>query len=139
MPVTQKTDYADAGFIVSAMAGWGIAALALLTVASLILDRVEIGSVGFAYVSSALSFLCAVFAGMAAGRARRAGTLYTAAVAAAAITTLLLTVGFIIEGPSMESAGVISVVSFTFAGCMVGAVFFGRPSKRRQPRVNPVA
>ncbi len=128
----QKQNYADARFILSALGAWFIAALVLLAAASAIVNRAELGSGSMGYVSSAISFLSAFAAGARAGRMRKAGTLYTAAVSAAVITTLLLTVGFIIDGSDLEASGVLSVVSFTFAGCMAGCVFLGGGSKKKR-------
>lgn len=132
MQSIQKQNYADARFILSALGAWLVAALVLLVAASAIVNRAEMGSGSMGYVSSAISFLAAFAAGVRAGRVRRAGTLYTAAVSAAVITTLLLTVGFIIDGSDLEASGVLSVVSFTFTGCMAGCVFLGGGNKKKR-------
>lgn len=132
MPVKQNADYADAGFILSAVTAWFIAAVFALLLASFILNRIDIGNACIGYVSSAISFVAAIFAGIAAGRVRKTGALYTAAVSAAVIVTALLTIGFIVEGAGIEADGVISVVSFTFAGCLAGAVFFPQREKKRR-------
>lgn len=129
----QKQNYTDAHFILSALAGWFISAPALIVLAAIIVNRAQMGSRSIGYASSVLSFLCAAAAGIAAGRTRKAGKLYTAAVSAAVITTLLLTVGFLIDGTDLDASGVLSVVSFTFAGCLTGCVCFsGKGSKRRR-------
>ena len=137
MPVNQKADYTDPGFILSAMTAWVLAALGALALASFILWSTELGGGCIGYISSALSFLAALFAGAAAGRVRKAGALYTAALAAAAIVTVLLTVGFMIKGASIEASAVISVVSFTFAGCLSGALLFGDKKQARHAPPRP--
>lgn len=134
MQTNKKQNYADARFIPSALAAWFISAPILLAAASAVVNRAELGGGSIGYISSLVSFLAAVAAGAAAGRVRRAGTIYTAAVSAAAITTLLLTFGFIAAGTELEVAGVLSVVSFTFSGCLVGCVFFGRSGAKRRKR-----
>ena len=139
MPVKQKTDYADAGFILPALKAWCLSALAALLLAAVILSRLDLGGGCVGYMSSALSFISAVFAGAAAGKVRKTGVLYTAAVSAAVIVIALLTVGFIVAGAELGSSGVISVVSFTFAGCLAGAVFFGDRGKTRRRGPRPQA
>ena len=137
MPVNQNTDYSDAGFIASAAAAWMLAALPLLALASFILSRMDIGGGCIGYLSSGLSFLAAFFAGAAAGRVRKAGAVYTAAISAAVIATALLTVGFMIKGASIEASAVLSVVSFTFSGCLCGAVLPGGKKKSRNLAPRP--
>ena len=78
---------------------------------------------------TAISFVAAVGAGLAAAKKRRAKTVYTALLSAAVLTTALLTLGFLIAGEKLDPSAVLSLVSFSFAGCLVGAVLLGRPSK----------
>ena len=116
--------------ILSALAAWAISALILLCIASLILSKISLGEGAMGYVSSALSFLSAVFAGAALGRAKSGGIIYPALLTAAVLVTALLTIGFIVEGADLQSSGVLSVVSFTFSGCLLGAVLSGGKKTR---------
>ncbi len=111
--------------ILSALAAWAISAFVLLCIASLILSRLSLGEGAIGYVSSALSFFSAVFAGAALGRAKSGGCIYPALITAAVLVTALLTIGFMVEGADLQSSGVLSVVSFSFAGCLTGAVLSG--------------
>lgn len=121
--------------ILSALAAWAISALILLCIASLILSKISLGEGAMGYVSSALSFLSAVFAGAAQGRAKSGGIIYPALLTAAVLVTALLTIGFIVEGADLQSSGVLSVVSFTFSGCLLGAVLSGgKKSKSHKKR-----
>ena len=56
--------------ILSALAYWAVSALVLLCIACFILTKISLGEAAMGYVSSALSFLSAVCAGAALGRAR---------------------------------------------------------------------
>lgn len=127
---TLKGDFFDSGFLLSAVVAWILSALVLLTAAAILLHELGCGAGSLGYASSAVSFLSAVCAGAAAAHRRRTGNLYTAAISAAVIVTALLTVGFLIDGVEIDASAVMSVVSFTFAGCMVGAVLLYRPERR---------
>ncbi len=120
--------------ILSALAAWAVSALVLVCIASLILSKVSLGEGAMGYVSSALSFLSAVCAGAALGRSRSAALIYPALLTAAVLVTALLTIGFMVEGADLQASGVLSVVSFSFAGCLAGAVLFGgrKPVKHKK-------
>lgn len=120
-----KTEAWEPRTILSALAAWALSALVLLCVASLILSKLSVGEAAIGYVSSALSFLSAVFAGTAVGRAKNGVVIYPAMLTAAVLVTALLTIGFIVEGSDLQASGVLSVVSFTFTGCLFGAVLSG--------------
>lgn len=123
----------DGRILLMAMAAWSVSALILLCIGAMILSRVGIGESAIGYVSSALSFLTAVSAGVVIGRAKPDGVIYPALLTGAVLTTCLLTIGFIAEGSRLEASGVLSVVSFTFAGCLAGAVLFtGRGHKKHK-------
>lgn len=121
--------------ILSALASWAVSALVLLCIACFILTKISLGEAAMGYVSSALSFLSAVCAGAALGRARSGGVIYPALLTAAVLVTALLTIGFIVEGSDLQASGVLSVVSFTFTGCLFGSVLFsGKKSKSNKKR-----
>ena len=120
-----------------AAAAWAMSAIVLLIIASAIINASNCGEYIMGYVCSALSFLSAFSAGAAAVGKGRKGTLYAGALTGAVITTVLLTVGFIVKGSETEASAVLSVVSFTFAGSIAGAVIFGRWSASKRKRYAP--
>lgn len=124
------TNRLDLHFLPRALLGWLISAAALLLIAAGIISRAKISSASIGYVSSALSFLTALTAGIIAGQTRQGGALYAGGVTATALVICLLTAGFLMKGQDMEPSGILSVVSFSFAGCLFGSVFF---SKRKKP------
>jgi len=130
-----KPETGDARTILSALAAWALSALVLLCLSALLLGRVNVGEGAMGYLSSALSFLTAVCAGIAVGKGRTVGVVYMALLTAAVLVTALLTVGFMVEGAAIEASGVLSVVSFSFAGCLFGAVLFsGKKRKKSRQR-----
>lgn len=131
-----KGEYFDSVFLLSAIVVWVLSAFVLLPVAAIILNETAAGEQSIGYVSSAVSFLSAAAAGWAAAGKRKKGSLYTALLTAVVIITALLTVGFLIDGTKLEPSAVMSVISFTFAGCMVGAVLLYRPGRGRKSRKN---
>ena len=133
-----KGEYPDSAFLLKAAAAWLICSLILLPTAALVLNACGATERALSMTSSAISFLAAVGAGLAAAKKRRAKTVYTALLSAAVLTTALLTLGFLIAGEKLDPSAVLSLVSFSFAGCLVGAVLLGRPPKRDRkfyPRV----
>lgn len=120
-----KPEASDARIILSALAAWAVSAILLLCIASFVLSKLSVGEGAMGYVSSAISFLTAVCAGLSVGRRRSGGVVYPALITGAVLVTALLTIGFIVEGADIEASGVLSVVSFSFAGCLFGAVLFG--------------
>lgn len=130
----------DARYIAAATAAWGVtaAALALLAALAVTLFSVPAGAIG--YISSAMSFTAALVGGSRAMRERKTGAVYTGLVAGVVITTVALTLGFIVAGSGIAADGVLSVVTFTLAGCLAGSVLFAgkrrktaksRPTRRR--------
>lgn len=130
-----KPEATDARVILSALAAWAVSALALLCLASFILGKVNAGEGAMGYISSALSFLTAICAGAAVGKSRAGSVVYMALLTAAVLVTALLTIGFMVEGTAIDASGVLSVVSFTFAGCLAGAMLFtGKKQKNYKQR-----
>ena len=120
-----------------AAAAWTASAIILLVIASAVINAAGCGEYIMGYVCSSLSFLSAFSAGAAAAGKGRKGTVYTGALTGAVITTVLLTVGFIVNGAETEASAVLSVVSFTFAGSIAGAVIFGRGAVPKRKRYAP--
>ena len=120
-----------------AAAAWTVSAIVLLIAASAIINASDCGEYIMGYVCSALSFLSAFSAGAAAAGKSGKGTVYIGALTGAVVTTVLLTVGFIVKGTETEASAVLSVVSFTFAGSITGAVIFGRGNSSKRKRYAP--
>lgn len=121
----------DMRFLFHGILAWAVSALVLLPAAAFIISAAGINSGAAGYISSALSFLAALFAGRAAATERQGSRLYSGLLCAAVLVTALLTLGFLIRGSKIEPAGILSVVSFSFAGCLVGAVFL--PGRKKGP------
>ena len=120
-----------------AAAAWTSSAIVLLIITSDVINASDCGEYIIGYVCSALSFLSAFSAGAASAGKSRKGTVYVGALTGAVITTVLLTVGFIVKGTETEASAVLSVVSFTFAGSIAGAVLFGRGNASKRKRYAP--
>lgn len=137
MPKTNSLQKMDMRFLLYGGIAWGISAVVLLPLASFICLKAGVGEGSMGYISSALSFVIAAIAGAAAARKSGAG-IFAGALTAVVIIILLLTAGFIIKGAELSSGGVLSVVSFTLAGCVFGAFFLsGGKDKSRKSRVDP--
>ena len=117
-----KGEYYDSGFLLSAFAAWGLSAALLLLISSIILSELGCSEQSIGYASSLISFLSAFAAGIAASRKRKNGLLYTSLLTATVLVTALLTLGFIINGSKIEPSAILSIISFTFAGCVAGVV-----------------
>ncbi len=100
---------------------WAGTALVLLLLTALILSRTGTGSAVLGYLNSALSFLSALAAGIAAGGQKGSGGLGQALVTAVTLIILLLGMGFLLAD-SLNPSGVLSVVSFTLTGVLLGAL-----------------
>jgi len=85
------------------------------------------------YTSSAISFLTAASATAIAAR-KSDNILLISTMSAFALIIILLSIGFTIKGNDMSASGIISVVSFTISGCLVGGVFLGNKSLKRNKK-----
>lgn len=122
-------------FLLSALLSWLVSAAVLLPAAALVLCKSNISSDCVGYISSALSLAAATFAGIAAAKRREEGKIYTALLTAATLITVLLTAGFLIKGSDMGSSGILSVITFTLSGCLIGAVFAPKGRRRAKRRL----
>lgn len=129
----------DIRFLPDALIMWFFSALIFLPLAAMTAEITKCGEAGLAYLSSALSFLTALAAGAKAIRIRGKNALVTAGVSALSIIIVALTLGFLIAGDKLQADGILSLVTFTFSGALVGSVFFsgGRGKKKRSHAVNP--
>ena len=134
--MNKKLELPDARFLLTAVTTWFAASLLCVLLCALIvqLSNAAAGTVG--YISSALSFATAAAAGARAARVRGRGAVYTGLTSGVVIITLALTFGFIIAGQEIAADGVLSVVTFTLSGALVGSVFFaGRGKGTTKARV----
>ena len=114
-----------------AMLFWIASAVTLAFLTACVIRAHGVSSAAFAYVSSAMSFLCAMLAGaVGSGGEKR---MVSGLLCGAGLSLVLLTAGFLIAGKNMDPSGILSVLSFTVAGCLTGAILFGgrkRETKR---------
>ena len=103
----------NAGFLLHALLGWIVGAVLLLLVTSLIANTAEVGDA----------------AGISAARRQSAARLPAALIAATALVIVLLTIGFLIRGEGMDSSAILSIVSFTYAGVVMGMFIY--PKRKR--------
>ena len=116
-----EKDRGELLFVVKAVLTWVIWAFILSLFFSFIISKTNLDSSYIAYISSAISFISAVFAGHKASKCRRSGGIYTGVFTAIFLIIFILTIGFVVKGENISSSGIISVVSFTFAGVVFGA------------------
>ena len=124
----------DGRFLLSAATAWLLTAIILLLPATAFLLPRNASVQTLAHVSAGVSFLSALSAGAAAVRKRSGAALATALLTALALIICLLTVGFLIRGSALDPAGVLSVASFSLAGCLTGAVLFSKSGKKSKKR-----
>ena len=123
-------------FALRALAAWAAAALLLLFAAALIAKKAALDARVIAYMSAALSFIAAAAAGAWGVRGWQGARLVCGLLCGGCVTIVLLMLGFIIAGSDMPSDGVMSVASFTFAGCLLGSVIGGRGHRRKKSAVS---
>ena len=113
--------FSDGKFILRAFSAWLISTLILTPAAALILQKTAAGSAEAGYTSSALSFLCALAAGIWALRGEN-GKIYKALISAASLCVLLITAGFMFGKKGISPDSVLSIVTFSFSGCIAAAL-----------------
>ena len=123
----EKMKWPGCPVFVSAVAAWFLSAFVLLTAAALTANLTGMGEQGIGILSSALSFLCAAASGWAAAKKQRANRLLTALITSTMLVVLLLTVGFLIRGTELNPSSILSLVSFTYAGVLFGALILYGP------------
>ena len=127
MSVTKKNTL-DFRFLLRALCAWLICAAALLLCAAVLYasNAVPLSKLGCG--SSVISFFAAFGAGIAACFQCRDRRLIYGLLSACCLIALLLLAGFLIRG-RLEPDSVLSVVSFSLSGCLLGAMLC---SKRRR-------
>ena len=118
----------DLSFLPRALCAWLICAAALLLCAAVLFASNAAPLSRMGYGSSIVSFFAALGAGLAAAFGRRDRRLPIALLTAGLLVALLLLTGFLIRG-RVEPDAVLSVVSFTLTGCVIGALL---PPRRRR-------
>ena len=118
-------------FLLKAFKMWCITAALLLLLSSFIVAVYAVGSDKLAYISSAVSFVSAAFAGKSAAVHRKGGTVASGLASACFIVLVLLSIGFLFDSRAVSVSGIISVVSFTFSGCLFGSVILAELIKVR--------
>ena len=109
---------------------WIITAFVMLLLACGIVSASRLGSDCLAYLSSIISFCAACAAGSALGGNRGQGGILSGAVLGLFLLILLLLMGYLMKQSAMDPSSVLSVGSFTMAGCMAGSACFSRKRKR---------
>ena len=119
----------DGRSLLRAIAAWVLSAPVFLAMAAFAANVTGAGEMSIGYISSAVSFLSAAAAGYNAMRNQKSAGIAAALITATAIVIMLLSVGFLIKGEEMNASSMISLVSFTYAGILVGAI--GIPKKEK--------
>ena len=116
---------------------WLVSAVILLMVSAGLLAKGIIPYDAIGYLSSVISFLTAMFAGLGLSRGGRPRALAMIS-GAFCLVILLLTAGYIISRGQLSSSGIMSAASFTLAGFLSGAFLPGnrKRGKRRTSRIN---
>lgn len=109
--------------LLRALLAWLASATILCFLTACVIRAHNVRSEYYAYLSAGLSFLCAASAGAAGCRGE--GRLGAGLLCALALSIVLLTVGFLCSGGHPDPSAVLSVLSFSFAGCLTGSLLFG--------------
>lgn len=115
--------------LISAFAAWLLCACVTLSAATLAANAFGIGERGLGFLSSAVSFLCAAAAGVAAAGKTRDRSLFISLIVSTALVIPLLTIGFLIGGGRVDPSPLLSLVSFTYTGVLFGMMILYRPKK----------
>lgn len=110
--------------LLSVIALWWTAALPLSLLTAVILRAHAVGSESCGYVSSGLSFVCALLA-CALGLRGRGGIGQTI-MNTGGLCLMLLSVGALAGERAQDPSSVLSVLSFTAAGSFAGGMLAGR-------------
>ena len=134
---SNSSEVIDIRFLPSALIMWALSAVILLPLAALAAQLTGCGEKTFAYISSALSFLTAFFAGAKAIRVRKKNAVLTAFVSGVCIILTALSIGFLIDSSSLDPDGILSVVTFTLAGSFAGCMLFSGGGKNKYSKAPP--
>ena len=117
---------------IQAIVFWILTAVGVLTIVSLVLWKFELPSRFLAYGSALISFLSAAAAAwkMAVPNRQR---LLSAIMLAGILLVFLLGTGFLLSKGELSRDAVLSVSSFTIAGCMAGNILVPQQKSRIRP------
>lgn len=115
-------------FLPRALLAFVICAAALLLCGTVLYAANAASLSTLGYGSSVISFFAALAAGAAAAFDEKKGRALIGIVTGLALSALLLLLGFLIKG-RLQGSAVLSVVSFTLTGCLIGALL---PVKRKR-------
>ena len=132
MSARSCTDRPSLLFLFKAWAAWLFSAVFFLLVFGLLIEYSSCSSTHMAYLCSLLSFLASVSAGLIAVRSSRLSYFVTGVACALSTLALLLLVGLLFDRKSFDSGAVLSLVSFTLSGYLVGAFFSGKTRKKHR-------
>lgn len=124
--------FPDVRSVLTGCSAWCVCALCLTLAAAGVMTLADIPASAVGYICSALSFASAFFAGVCAMRVRERGALTLGLAVGTAATIIALTLGFIISESGLDADGVLSVVTFTLSGALVGALLCPKGKKRRK-------
>lgn len=127
----KENSSADLLFLLKAAVVWMGAALILLLLCSAIISGFNLSSSSVAYFSSAISFVSAFAASYAVTRGTQVKRLKYGITTGLVLTVFLIMLGFIARGRELSADGVLSVLSFTLSGALVGCIFTPRTKRSR--------
>ena len=116
--------------VLAPAAVWLITAIPLLLICAAVMTFTGGGERVLAYLSSAISFLTALAAALAAVRCSQNKWFISALMCSALVSLVLLSLGFVIGKQGISPDGILSVVMFTFSGGLIGG-FFGAGNQKR--------
>lgn len=108
---------------------WLTTAAVLLLLFSFLLSRSNSSERVLFYFSSGLAFLTACCASAYAGRKSTLAPLLSGLLSAVVILVPLLLLGFVLDGSRFSHPALLSLISFTLSGALLGSVFFGAGNK----------
>ena len=125
-------------YLLKAAAIWAVSALIMLLIAGIVYSRMDLSSDSMGYVSSAMSFIAALVAAMGALKNDKEGILYKALISAGFICLILLSIGYILDSEKLSPSGILSVVSFTFSGFLLGGLILSlKTGKKGHHKLKP--
>ena len=133
MSAKERTQW-DLLFLPRALAAFLICAVVLLLSAAVLYASGAASLSTLGYASSVISFFSGVGSGAVAALDRKKGRFLIGFSSGLCLSALLLLIGFLIKG-MLNGSAVLSVVSFTLSGCIVGSIL--NMKKRKAARFRP--
>ena len=135
-----EKDRGELLFLIKALSAWLISSLMLCILFSFIVSQTSLDSSYIAYLSSIISLISAIIAGMKAASVKKSSKIYTSIFTAGFLIIFILTTAYLVASGQITTSGLISVISFTFSGVFIGAYivsskYYGNKKKRfKKPR-----